>query len=204
MVAAPMLPSHGSKEVAAILDLCNPPAELAWTPTEPTLLRALGGCSFIGYGATMINFAREPYGVGSLRWLVGGRMKILMASAKALAAHLTTETQKAPEEVSEVDMKDYLTRLTAGEAAGAAARGLKIHHCTLTAGHVLYTPPGYLVGSCVLDNAFAYGYARVFFTKLDEASRRDLEFVAAWTALKDMGQPELVQEMLFATHLLGV
>ena len=153
----------------------------------------------------MINFAREPYGVGSLKWLVTGRMKILMASARSLAHYLAQGmSQKVPEQVSEVDMKDWLTRLTEAEAAAAATAGLSLHHCTLGPGQILYTPPGYVVASCVLDKSIAYGVSRVFFTKLTEENKQDVEFIASWSALKDLGQADLVQEMFFATHLLGM
>ena len=207
-VAAPVENSMGLRAASAALDRFMPALKLQ--PADPTFAKALSSISWWGFSKQLVFFSREPLGMASLRMQAAGETEVVMCSVRSLALYLakrkhpqaTSEVlqNKALQEITEVDIKAFLTNATQEtlDAAGAE-KDVDIYHAVVPPKSCIFMPAGFVSAVCVVNSAKSYGIrCPVLGAGCTQRVLDDLSFIASWKYLSGHADVQKKQDCAWA------
>ena len=114
-----------------------------------------------GYSDQYVRFDYEPNYLGSIRTVSHGTLKMLLLNP-AVCATFLKEDQEAlalaggQQEIGPATVTKFMQNLTA-QCAQNMIQKCSIHFCTVSAGEVVYVPPGWAVGIASINSTIASG-----------------------------------------------
>jgi hypothetical protein len=135
-----------------------------------SLSQALANNWLFGYMPTMVSFATEPDQLPTLRFMAAGAVSVIMVSPVAMEKMIP---QGGAEPISLRDCRVFLREMRQEQLTHAAEAGAKIYHGRVQAGDFLYTPAGWLVGCCSLNNQLSAGIRRSYLAKATEKTQEE-------------------------------
>ena len=149
---APCVPAHGSGEFAKVWSACVPEAKVLTLPELGTLSNVCKPWWF-GSLARSVHMRFEDMYAGSLKYIILGEMKVVIFTSKDLLTKMEVASPSdVPKDVPLASLCQTFIKTIGNESATSLkTEGSRIFAGTVSAGMVLYVPPGAFVCSSVSD-----------------------------------------------------
>lgn len=150
--AAPCSSVHGCED---LLEVLAPLVQEPQCDLPESVAKDCDSLWWFGFTNNHARFDVEPLGLGSLRYVHTGSMAVVACEVSAMQQHI--EQGRPGTKVTMENMEEAASLLTEATARKMHEQKVALHHGMVKANEVLLIPPGWLVGTCTVNNSHVPG-----------------------------------------------